>query len=66
MIVTLDGTRTVEIPDKSPTPRAIYDKDRNIVYVLATDNNYIPVAHYKTVSGTLVNANGSVVFEADK
>lgn len=62
MRITLNGTRIVEIPDQSPTPRVYCDQEANITYVLATDNNYIPVPHYKSKSQTLVNANGSIVF----
>ena len=58
MRVTLNNTRVIEIPDQSPTPRAIQDGD--VLYILRTDNDYMAVPWYKT-SGILINANGSIV-----
>lgn len=66
MRIILNGTRVVEVPDQSPTPRVYFDGEQNVTYVLATDNNYIPVPHFKSKSQTLVNANGSIVFEGKK
>ena len=66
MRITLNGTKIVNLPDIEPTPRAYFDQESNIMYVLATDNDYIPVPHFKSKSQTLVNANGSIVFEGKK
>jgi hypothetical protein len=63
MKITLDGARVVEIPDESPTPKAVYDSDRNTLYVLDRDWDYTSIPYFRLKSGALVNTNGSVVFD---
>ena len=53
----------LEIPDISPTPRAIIDEENNQVWVLATDNSYIPVPYLRKKSGVLTRADGKPVLE---
>ena len=59
MKVTLNNARVINIPDQPPTPQVIFHD--GITYTLSFDNNYTPVAHYKTKGSILVNAHGSPV-----
>ena len=60
MKITLNNARVIEIPDSPPTPQVIFHE--GTTYSLQTDNNYMPVAHFKTKGRILVNSNGSIVF----